>query len=74
MIIALLVMLAGTALTGYMMTTDAYWGSKWVEQVHKVLAHVSVGLVVAHVLGVLIASFEHRENLVGAMITGRKRR
>ena len=73
MIIALLVALAATCVTGYMMTTDAYWGSKLVEQVHGFLANLTVGLVVAHVLGVLIASFEHRENLVAAMITGRKR-
>ena len=29
--IALLLMLAGTCITGYMMTTDAFWGAKWVE-------------------------------------------
>jgi cytochrome b len=28
---------------------------------------------VAHVIGVLIASFENRENLVASMISGRKR-
>lgn len=73
MIVALLLALSGTCVTGYMMTTDAYWGSKWLGDIHETLANVTVGLVVAHVLGVLIASFEHRENLVAAMITGRKR-
>lgn len=73
MIVALLVALAGTCATGYMMTTGAYWGSKLVEHVHEFLANLTVGLIVAHVLGVLIASFEHRENLVASMISGRKR-
>ncbi|MHC2289476.1 cytochrome b/b6 domain-containing protein [Bradyrhizobium barranii] len=73
MIVALLAALVGTCATGYMMTTDAYWGSKMIEHVHESLAKLTVGLVVAHVLGVLIASFEHRENLVASMISGRKR-
>ena len=73
MIMALLVALAGTCVTGYMMITDAYWGSKMLEHVHEFLANSTIGLVVAHVLGVLIASFEHRENLVVSMISGRKR-
>ncbi|MGE0750317.1 MAG: cytochrome b/b6 domain-containing protein [Variibacter sp.] len=74
MIIALLAMLIGTCITGYMMTTDAYWGAKWVEEVHELLANLTIGFIVVHVLGVIVASFEHRENLVKAMITGRKRR
>jgi len=73
MIVALLVALAGTCATGYMITTDAYWGSKMLEHVHEFLANVAVGLVAAHILGVLIASFEHRENLIASMISGRKR-
>lgn len=74
MIIALLVMLVGTSITGTMMTMDAYWGAKWVEEIHEVFANLTVGLIVFHVLGVLLASFEQGENLVKAMITGRKRR
>lgn len=73
MIIALIVMLVGTCATGYLMTTDAYWGSKVLEDVHGALANATVALVVLHVLGVLVASFEHGENLVKSMVTGRKR-
>ena len=73
MIIALLVMLVGTATTGYMMTTDAFWGAKWVEEIHETFANLTVGLVVLHVLGVLLSSFLHGENLVKSMITGQKR-
>jgi cytochrome b len=73
MILALMALLAATCMTGYMMTTDSYWGAKWVEEVHAALANVTVGLIAFHVLGVIVASFEHRENLVRAMVTGRKR-
>jgi cytochrome b len=73
MIIALIASLITTCVTGVMMTTDAYWGAKWVEVVHEALANVTVALIALHVLGVLMTSFEHRENLVKAMVTGRKR-
>ncbi|MDA9466288.1 cytochrome b/b6 domain-containing protein [Bradyrhizobium sp. CCBAU 53415] len=74
MVVALIVTLIGTCTTGYMMTTGTFWGAKWVEEVHEAFANLTIGLIVVHVLGVLVASFEHRESLVKAMITGRKRR
>jgi cytochrome b len=73
MVVVLIAMLTATCITGYLMTTDAYWGSKALEEVHGAFANMTVALVVIHVIGVLVASFEHRENLVKAMVTGRKR-
>ncbi|OSQ48286.1 cytochrome b/b6 domain-containing protein [Thalassospira alkalitolerans] len=74
MILALLAAMAGCALTGWMYTTDAYWGVNWVEQTHKFLANALLALVLLHLGGVLLASMRHHENLIRAMITGRKRR
>jgi cytochrome b len=74
MIVALIAMVGGTCVTGYMMTTHAYWGAKWVEEVHEALANATVALIALHIAGVLFASFEHRENLVKSMLTGWKRR
>ena len=56
-----------------MMTTDAFWGAQWVEDLHEALVYATLGLIVLHVAGVISASITHRENLVMSMITGRKR-
>jgi cytochrome b len=45
-----------------------------VRALHDLLANITVALVAAHIFGALVASFVHKENLVLAMITGRKRR
>ena len=56
-----------------MMTTDRYFGVAWVETVHELASHALLVLILAHLGGVALASYRHRENLVRAMVSGRKR-
>ena len=73
MIIALMLAMGSTAFTGWMLTTDAYWGVVWAQELHNLVAHGLLLLIGLHLAGVLLASFRHRENLIAAMILGQKR-
>lgn len=48
-------------------TGDEFW-----EEAHELFSHLSLVLVVLHILGVLVSSKLEGQNLVRAMITGRK--
>ena len=43
------------------------------KRVHEMVANITLVLVILHVCGVALASFAHKENLVAAMISGRRR-
>jgi cytochrome b len=73
MVVALLLTVAGTAMTGWLQTTDAFWGSSVMEEIHETLASLILVLVAAHLAGVTLASMRHDENLARSMVDGRKR-
>ncbi len=73
MVVALLLTVAGTAMTGWLQTTDAFWGSSVMEEIHETLASLILVLVAAHLVGVTLASMRHDENLARSMVDGRKR-
>jgi cytochrome b len=74
MVIVLLVCVASVSFTGWLFTTDQFWGYGWLSTLHEVLAWSLVLLVILHVVGVIFTALRHRENLVAAMITGNKLR
>jgi cytochrome b len=74
MLVAMLLLLAVSTVTGWMSTTVRFFGVPWVEDTHSYVSDAVIVLVVVHVLGVLVMCVLQRENLVGAMITGWKRR
>jgi cytochrome b len=70
-----LVMLAdaiGAGVTGWMSITDRFWGVAWVADLHELLGEALPVLLLLHVGGAIFTSWRHRENLVAAMLHGRK--
>jgi cytochrome b len=85
MVVALLISLALTVVTGIALygaedsagPLAGVWrgeqASEVLEEIHEVGANITLFLVVLHLGGVLFTSLEQGENLVKAMITGRKK-
>jgi cytochrome b len=69
-IIGLLLLIALASVTGWAAYNEV--GGEWVEGLHEGAANAMMALVVVHVGAVALSSWLHHENLVGAMITGRK--
>lgn len=72
MIYNLLATLAVICATGYMLTTTAYWGVGWVEDLHGFAVTWAEISVVLHVVAVIAESRRLGVNLFRAMVSGYK--
>lgn len=73
MIVAILVLLLVISGTGVALTIEPYKTWEALQEAHEIASNAALGLVGLHVVGVLVSSYLQAENLIGAMITGRKR-
>jgi cytochrome b len=72
MIVYLLLANLVIGVTGFLMTTDAFWGNEWVETLHVSTVDLTLLAVAVHVAANLFSSWHHHENLVRSMWTGTK--
>ena len=69
-IMALLGLAIAIAVSGWATYNDI--AGKWLEEAHEAAANLMLAIVGLHIGAVVLGSWLHRENLVGAMIHGRK--
>lgn len=69
----LLACFGALAATGWLYTSDAFFGDATVETLHEAIAWTMLGLVVLHAAGAVLTGRRQRENLVTAMVHGAKR-
>lgn len=72
MAVALWACVALLGSTGWLYSTDMFWGEAWLDRTHEVLGWLLLALVALHIGGVLHTARVHRERLVRAMLTGAK--
>lgn len=72
MIVNLLVSMLAIGVTGYMMTTNTFWGVAWVEEAHEALVVWAEFSIILHIAAVIWESLRTGVNLPRAMMTGTK--
>lgn len=71
--LTLMALLAAVSVTGWMLALDAYFGNKALEELHEEVANLILVLAGLHAAAAIYEGWRHKENLVWAMVTGRKR-
>ncbi len=72
MILALISLVLGLGLSGWMQTLDAFWGEEWLQDTHLIMGNTLIGLVGLHAASALLMGRLERTHLIRAMFTGIK--
>ena len=67
-IFLMLAIMLGLGATGFMLGT----GNEGVKEIHELLSYAMLAVVAVHVLGVVLHTVRHRENITASMVHGRK--
>ncbi|HXZ15489.1 MAG TPA: cytochrome b/b6 domain-containing protein [Roseiarcus sp.] len=73
LMLTLMGLLAAVSITGWLLTLDAYFGNEALEELHEGIADLILVLAGAHAAAAIYEGRRQKENLVWAMVTGRKR-
>ena len=74
MMLGLMALVLSLGITGYMQTSDAFWGEEWVQDLHEALASTLIAFAGLHAMAAIVMGRLERTNLILAMVTGVKTR
>jgi cytochrome b len=74
MMLTLMTLVLSLGLTGWLQTTDWFWGDETMQEIHETLAATLIWLAGLHAASALVMGRIERVRLVRAMITGVKQR
>lgn len=70
MVIFMLLLLVTVCVSGYLQTTDAFWGEEWPQVLHEWAANLMLAAVGVHVVAVVVIQKMTQIPLIKPMITG----
>lgn len=66
------ILVIAMAVTGWMMSLDAFWGEEWLEDTHEALSNGFLLFMVLHASGMIIDAVQHKRSTWMGMITGKR--
>ncbi len=72
MVLTLLALLVTACVSGWLQTTDRYWGEEWVALLHEYSVNLLLGCATIHVLAVVVMQRLTGIPLIRTMLSGRR--